>query len=304
MKNKIILLCILFFVIIIYISLVSAQGGATVPEKEEVVIEVPMEREPAPDWILDKAKQYIVSYVGEEYFNEHISVKQSWTESTPDKIGAKYRIFYNYKFKIKGDLDETSIEFVLWLDPDGNLAEYRGIRYRGPQKPYAFNISGSEAEEIAKEEGLPESITEIIERDGKTYNTTKLTTAKIEFGLNFIGINESYIWYVATENYEVGKPVAVYIDVDSGKVLQIYVEDIGGGEVGEFKEKETLAEIEEEVREASKEEKQFEPEVETERVSSVEEKKIVPTEKEIEVKEEPKSLFSKFIQFLKSLFSR
>ena len=188
-------------------------------------VQVRYDREPAPEWVLDKAKQHIISYIGEEYFNKHIFVKKSWTEPTVDKIGSKYRIYYDYKFRIKGDLSETSIEFPLFLNPVGNLVEYRDIKYRGPQKPYAFNISRNEAIEIAKENGLPISnITIMIERDGKTYNETKITITRIELGLNFknLGINESYIWYLETEDYQPGKPEAVYVDVDSGKVLATY----------------------------------------------------------------------------------
>lgn len=169
-------------------------------------IGVPIEQEPAPDWILNKAKEHIASYVGEKYFNKHIYVKKSWTEPKVDKIGAKYRIYYTYKFKIKGDLNETFIEFILWLDPNGNLVKYREIEYRGPQKPYSFNISKREAEDLAGKQGME-----------------NIETTEIVFGLLFNSnegrINESYVWYVSSKNPAEGELEVIYIDVDSGEVI-------------------------------------------------------------------------------------
>lgn len=171
-------------------------------------IGVPIELEPAPDLFLNKTKEYMAFYVGEKYFDEHIFVKKSWAEPKVDKIGAKYGIHYTYKFKIKEDLNETSVQFILWLDPNGNLVEYRGIEYRGPQKPYSFNISRREAEDIARKQGIG-----------------KIATIDVVFGLLFYSnegvINESYIWYVSSENPAEGEPEVIYIGVDSGEVVGI-----------------------------------------------------------------------------------
>ncbi len=176
-----------------------------------IVASIYISKEIKSNWILDKAKEHIVSYVGEDYFNEHISVKRNETKSKIDKIGAKYRIDYIYKFKIKGDADETSIEFPLWLDPDGELLEYRGIKYRGPQKPYIFNISREEAEEIAKSEGIKE-----------------IESISIVLGLMFNGdkgnIGESYVWHVSSKSPIGGELAVVYVDVDSGNIIDVATE--------------------------------------------------------------------------------
>jgi len=202
-----------------FVGIFNDGGGGEGEGKGDEAIGVPVEKEPAPDWVLDKAEGYIVSYVGQKYFDEHIFLKKSFTNLKVDKMGAKYKILYSYEFKINEDVDETLIDFNLWLDPDGGVVEYEG-----PQKPYSFTISRKKAIEIAKTQGLPESDTETIEKGGQTYSIEKLTTAKIEFGPKF-DIDESYVWHVSTENFQVGKPVAVYIDVDSGDVLGTYVEE-------------------------------------------------------------------------------
>lgn len=163
---------------------------------------------PAPNWILEEARKYIVSYVGEDYFNEHIEIKKSQTNFNVDKIGAKYVIYPDYSFLIKGDNGKTIIGFKMWLDENGKV-----IKYEGPTKPYQFAISKGKAINIAEGKGLPSG-----------------GFARIEMGSTF-GVNESYIWYASTEKFEPGT-MAVYIDVDSGKVLGVHIEEEGEASPG------------------------------------------------------------------------
>lgn len=157
-------------------------------------------RTPAPDWILESSKDYIVSYIGKNYYDKHISIDWKSTNPSIDKVGAKYRIYYNYEFKVKGDFIWTSLKFGMWLDEEGSV-----IEYEGPTKPYEFAVSKAEAIDIAKREGMSSG-----------------GSAEIRMGSDF-GLDESYIIYVSTENLETGKPEVVYVDVDSGEVLGTYI---------------------------------------------------------------------------------
>ena len=208
----------------------DTEEGIVTDKKITKAITVPYQRDPAPKWVLEKTKGYITFYVDEDYFEEHISLKQSWTEETIDKIVAKYRVVYDYKFKVKDELDETHFQFSLFLDENGDLVSYKGIKFRGPQRPYQFKINRSEAIAIAQQAGLPgpyvKTLFEI--RPGKAVkkeNITRNITADIIFALGFnadnAGINESYVWHITAGKIVGGKPEVIYVDVDTGEVVGI-----------------------------------------------------------------------------------
>ncbi|OIO81098.1 hypothetical protein AUJ84_01680 [Candidatus Pacearchaeota archaeon CG1_02_32_132] len=152
---------------------------------------------------MDDAESYIVSYVSQNYFDEHIELLRSQTNSNIDKSGAKYRVVYNYGFNIKGDYTRIFIEFEMWLDESGNV-----IGYDGPLKPYNFLISRMEAKRIANDAGM-----------------TKVDSQNIIFGLGFRTdkgeINERYVWYLSSEETVKGEPEVIYLDLDTGDVIGI-----------------------------------------------------------------------------------
>lgn len=192
-------------------------------------------KNPAPNNILNRADNYIISNVGRKYFDDHIyqtksyvspdenNIEYDYYSQNNNRIYPKYKIDYDYKFRIEGESQDTTIDFHLWLDKNGNLVdgEGRGYKYSGPQKQYSFSISRDEIINIARNEGV-ENIEEM----------------KIVLGLNFHGDNgnlkESYIWHVTAKSPNVGTPEVVYIDVDTGEVIDTYILKENFGSVKEL----------------------------------------------------------------------
>ena len=244
MKN----LVVLIIVIVIIFSIATVTGivynyipnplapfGATDIEFGQKIMQGPTPL-PAPLWVQQRGNQYIISYVGGNYFNEHISLLKSEDLKSVNNFGAQYVLHYKYRIPIKETPNSffptiKDLVFTLWLDPKGELVEYSNIKYRGPQKPYKFLISRSEALQIAKENGLPESTTVTGTKGENVYTIQKPTTADIKFGLdlrvNNEPVNESYVWVVATENIQDNKPEAIILDVDTGDVLGISIYEEG-----------------------------------------------------------------------------
>ena len=181
---------------------------------------------PAPHNILNKADSYIISYVGKKYFDDYIymtksyvapdenkdNVEYNYYSANKNKKYPKYKIDYDYKFRINGDSEDTIVDFDLYLDENGNLVdeENTDYRYEGPQRKYSFSISRDEVIAIAKSQGI-ESIEEI----------------KIIFGLTFKGdkgkLTESYVWHITADNPKIGSPEVVYIDVDTGEGIDVSI---------------------------------------------------------------------------------
>jgi hypothetical protein len=91
----------------------------------------------------------------------------------------------------------------MWLDPEGEMLEYRGSKYKGPKKPYAFSLSVSEVKQIAINNGMPNP-----------------EEPSLRFGEEFQGITESVVWLVETTKVKDKETEAIWIDVDTGKVLK------------------------------------------------------------------------------------
>lgn len=165
---------------------------------------------PAPQWIVERGKEIIISYVGEEYFNTHILLKSSRTNERIGSRGDLYTLEYIYITPLKSTSDGPLVlnkeMFLLWLDHSGKSVDYFWIQST-PKKPYKFLVSMSEAMDIAKENGMPDPKPPII-----------------EYGPKF-GIEESYVLYVLNEDeFLFNTPIVVYTDVDTGTVLGVYIE--------------------------------------------------------------------------------
>jgi len=158
---------------------------------------------PVPNWILEKGKSYIIFYVGEDYFDKHIFVDKAYFKGS-----WRYEIYYGYRFKVKGDVSNTTHYFTLFFSPGGDfIGKVKGP----PEKRYSFNVSRADVIEAALGRDLPSA-----DSVGVTYGPSILGTGNVS--------QESYIWSVGVEikNYNRDKPEVVYVDVDSGEVLGIY----------------------------------------------------------------------------------
>jgi len=177
----------------------NESGGETPVTEQEVIQTQPTELEPAPQWIIDKVNNYIISMVGEDYFNQYITLKKSQTNIELDKIGAKYVLTYIYTHNLKDHADDVPYQvehqFKLRTDPDGELVEYRGIKYEGPNKPYQFLISKSEVNSTAIGYGLKEPF---------------------EVFLSY----KDYVWVAWTKTCVTeGNIEGLFIDVDTGEII-------------------------------------------------------------------------------------
>jgi len=113
---------------------------------------------PAPNWVIEKANTHIVSYVGENYFEANVSLKESYRVSFTFQED-QFKIIYSYRIPLPAEEITTKAkEFITWLDKDGNVFDYTG-----PRKPYQFSITEEEAIAIAKNNGIQNPVEAIID---------------------------------------------------------------------------------------------------------------------------------------------
>lgn len=149
---------------------------------------------PAPDFIIQKANEYIIGFVGKDYFNSYFSLNDSYkivypVESFGKDLYGKDQYIVGYFYNIPHK-DVFRRDVGVRFDLDGNIAEYTG-----PKKPYKFLITKDQAIKIAKQNGI-----ENIE----------------DWGIHAWGNWEVY-GPTTSEGWDRN---TVYIDVDTGEVLR------------------------------------------------------------------------------------
>ena len=154
-----------------------------------------VETEKSPDWIINKAEQYIISLVGKTYYNEHFSLVSS---AITGKGVTEYLVYYTFDFpeNVQNSLGTGVNTMQVKLDQKGNIVEYRG-----PTRAYNFLISKEQAITLAQKAGLKQP-----------------TNAEIVFGKDH-EIDEGYVWEVWTDVLNKGELEIVYLDVDTGEVI-------------------------------------------------------------------------------------
>ncbi len=113
--------------------------------------------EPTPTWVINKSAGYIKSFVGDDYFNQHFTLRGN--ESLLSEGSILYRIFYLYDIPSEYLASPNPRHVFVTLDKDGNI-----IDYLGPKKPRAFSITKDQAVNEGKQNGLKEPITAEIDR--------------------------------------------------------------------------------------------------------------------------------------------
>lgn len=168
--------------------------------------------ESAPKWVIDKINNYIISMVDKDYFTKYLNLMGSQTKVKLDKVGAKYILTYIYTHNLKDSPKSTPYQvehqFTLRVDSNGNLLAYRGIKYRGPNKPYQFLISKDKANQIAKKYGLEEPFEVSLYYGNQGYNSD-------------IPLKEgTYVWGAGAQKCVTkGNIESLFIDVDSGRII-------------------------------------------------------------------------------------
>ncbi|MBI1972910.1 hypothetical protein HYS50_02810 [Candidatus Woesearchaeota archaeon] len=222
----------------------SAVGGGGVGKGG--VIQVPIEREEAPQKIIDTATAYLQALLGPEllgpdYVKEFIQYKESYLEkvyvdvgiinpSLPEDLpedgreadiqGAPVQrdvakseewwiIVYDYNFKAQGQVDPMARIIVVYLDKNGKI-----VRYEGPERAYTFKLGVDDVKKIAREAGM--------ETPNEAYIRAGWVGWLADDSLVLGDEKESILWQVISNNPEVGTPEIVYIHPDTGEVLGIY----------------------------------------------------------------------------------
>jgi len=170
----------------LFVPMISAQEAAAPPE------------------IIDKARRYIISEVGEDYFNTHFTFRDSITDYRIER--GPYRVDFHYN--ISAGNYATTETVMIYLDSEGNVTETIGVPTERSLMP--FKISREDAIRIAKKAGLPEAIT------------------GYDVAIHYYGGEiDAYVWCVGLSfvpesvSYTVGG-AGVAIDANSGKVYGIY----------------------------------------------------------------------------------
>lgn len=141
--------------------------------------------------MVEKANQYIISLIGEEYFKNKFILYKSISDSSSGSSGV---VIYNYF------LGQVSLR----INSNGIIREYIG-----PTKPYSLNINKEEAIRIAKSRGLQEPI------------DAQLVYGGIGFSSDNGSITESYIWDISSSKISKGNLEIVYVDIDTGDVIGV-----------------------------------------------------------------------------------
>ncbi len=180
--------------------------------------------------VKESADNFIISLVGEDYFNQKISfiemVQVSPLQLPDGSRYALYEVVYSYDIPLPDDdlILEPRTAKTITLEIDDYY--FRVSYYEGPTKPYKFLITKGQAIEIAESRGLENPVFAKIGH----YAPSAIEPVN---GTNVVNI----AWVVSRLQFEkegnissepsagagivptVQKPDIVYVDVDSGEVL-------------------------------------------------------------------------------------
>lgn len=189
---------IIFGVILILLILpISLSIEKTEIEPSGEVVDVPANATntpQAPNEIIEKANQYIISLIGEDYFKDKLVFDKSISYSYSGKDASSYAVIYGYFLG----------QVLVRLNSKGEI-----VSYQGPTKSYSFNINKEEAIRIAKSRGLQEPI------------DAQLVYGGTGFGSDTGSITESYMWDISSGRISEGSLEIVYIDIDSGNIIGV-----------------------------------------------------------------------------------
>jgi hypothetical protein len=175
-----------------------------------------------PSSIVEKSNQFIISKVGQDFFDKYIKIDHStycppdeYILEHPDEAGAKfllkpyYLMVYSFKMPEKPFVDEL-IEFV--VDTDGNVIPEREPYGIPDPAKCNFTIDEAAAIQIAKNAGLEEGIA--------AWKTS------FQWYAGNLSTCATYVWTVQnTIPTPSGRDYIAYgkdivIDANSGEVLQ------------------------------------------------------------------------------------
>ncbi len=168
----------------------------------------------APNWVIKKANEYLISLYGKDFSEKNFKFYS----------GSGHMIYYKY---IPSGLF-VSIE----ISPEGNVLSFE----KGPKKSYKFLITKKEAEAIARANGILGNVTTYIRYVPEDFNYkldfTSGNPVKVEKEQK---VNENYVWSIeisaGTGEVHAYTPYFMFVDVDTGKVLYIEYFDAAIGTV-------------------------------------------------------------------------
>ncbi|PIN87275.1 hypothetical protein COV19_00125 [Candidatus Woesearchaeota archaeon CG10_big_fil_rev_8_21_14_0_10_44_13] len=203
-KRKECLKCAIVLVSLIFFILGNSSFAFALEEK--IIYEVSSNvtnspEQPAPQWVIDKANDYIISVLGESYFEEHIKLTKN---STGKSRG--YFFYYNYTHNVRDEPNGAPHQVMHLFQVQANWSGAI-VGYNGPREPFQFLISSSEARDIAIQNGMKEPVVE-LDCGIQGYDSD----TPISDG--------TCIWGVWTyEGVPKGNPDLFFIHVDTGEVL-------------------------------------------------------------------------------------
>jgi hypothetical protein len=115
----------------------------------------------APDWIINKSKEYLIHNFGESYFKEHLGLRSAETipyEAQSYLKNDKYCISFFYNIKIQ-DFSTYNI-VATYLDSLGNIVRDEGVveAFSNPLLGMPFKVTDTLAVKTAQNYGLESGI--------------------------------------------------------------------------------------------------------------------------------------------------
>jgi len=210
---------IILGIILVFMVSVTIAAAQETDHKGSELIPVTVEKQ-APQIIITKADEHIISKVGQSYFSEFFEFVNSSSYSQ-GKDGSSYAV--QYKYLIPENNFRTGVgteQVIVRLSSNGDV-----VSYQGPLRAYEFVVTKERALSIARKNGMLSPTDAEIVYGGKGFRS--------DTGL----ITESYIWNVFSDSAEEGTPYVIYIDVDTedmiGKLTQGSTEVVPFGQSGE-----------------------------------------------------------------------
>ncbi len=173
---------------------------------------------PAPQDVIDSAKNEIVSNIGQSEFNSKFILNESYGLSDGTSV-LGYSVIYNYQLPSSITNQEYVIATVRF-DSDKNI-----ISYEGPKKAHNFTITMDKAVQIANQNGVATSDARIMYVKSVYANVggTAVQDSGLPPPTGSGGTDvEDYVW-VASAAQDFGFKT-IYLDVDTGEVVAASVD--------------------------------------------------------------------------------